>query len=47
MVIYNNFDIFNSKGGIIMEKIKIGNFISECRKEKKLTQEQLAEKIVR
>lgn len=30
-----------------MEKIKIGNFISECRKEKKLTQEQLAEKIVR
>ena len=45
MVIYNNFDIFNSKGGIIMEKIKIGNFISECRKEKKLTQEQLAEKM--
>ena len=28
-----------------MEKIKIGNFISECRKEKKLTQEQLAEKM--
>ena len=41
----NNFDIFNSKGEIIMEKIKIGNFISECRKKKKLTQEQLAEKM--
>lgn len=28
-----------------MEKIKIGNFITKCRKEKKLTQEQLAEKM--
>lgn len=28
-----------------MNQIKIGNFIAECRKEKKLTQEELAEKL--
>lgn len=28
-----------------MEKIKIGEFIIKCRKDKKLTQEQLAEKM--
>jgi len=28
-----------------MDKIKIGEFISDCRKEKGLTQEQLAEKL--
>ena len=28
-----------------MNKIKIGNFITDCRKENKLTQEQLAEKM--
>ena len=28
-----------------MDLIKIGKFIANCRKEKKLTQEQLAEKL--
>ena len=28
-----------------MNSIKIGKFIADCRKEKKLTQEQLAEKL--
>ncbi len=28
-----------------MNQIKIGRFIAECRKEKKLTQMQLAEKL--
>lgn len=28
-----------------MDKLKIGQFIAKCRKEKKLTQEQLAEKL--
>lgn len=28
-----------------MDKIKIGQFISECRREKKITQEELAEKL--
>ena len=28
-----------------MDKIKIGQFIANCRKDKKLTQEQLAEKL--
>lgn len=28
-----------------MDKIKIGQFIAKCRKEKKITQEQLAEKL--
>ena len=28
-----------------MDKIKIGQFISKCRKNKKSTQEQLAEKL--
>lgn len=28
-----------------MNQIKIGKFISECRKEKKLTQSQLAKKM--
>jgi DNA-binding XRE family transcriptional regulator len=27
----------------IMDKVKIGKFISKCRKDKQLTQEQLAE----
>lgn len=31
--------------GIIMNQEKIGKFISEKRKDKKLTQEQLAEKL--
>ena len=33
------------KGEKIMDTIKIGKFIAEKRKEKKLTQEQLAEKL--
>ena len=33
------------KRGIIMNQEKIGKFIYNCRKEKKLTQEQLAEKL--
>ena len=28
-----------------MDKVKIGQFIADCRKDKKLTQEQLAEKL--
>lgn len=28
-----------------MDKVKIGQFIAKCRKEQKLTQEQLAEKL--
>ena len=28
-----------------MDQIKIGKFISKCRKEKKMTQAQLAEKL--
>ena len=28
-----------------MNQEKIGNFISECRREKQMTQEQLAEKL--
>ena len=28
-----------------MDKVKIGQFIANCRKDKKLTQEQLAEKL--
>lgn len=32
-------------GGIVMDQIKIGNFIKELRKEKGLTQEELAEKL--
>ena len=28
-----------------MDQIKIGKFISKCRKEKNMTQEQLAEKL--
>ena len=28
-----------------MDKLKIGQFIANCRKDKKLTQEQLAEKL--
>ena len=30
-----------------MDQVKIGKFISACRKEKQITQEQLAEKINR
>lgn len=28
-----------------MDKVKIGQFIANCRKDKKITQEQLAEKL--
>ena len=28
-----------------MDKVKIGQFIADCRKDKKITQEQLAEKL--
>lgn len=28
-----------------MDKVKIGQFIANCRKDKKLTQEQLVEKL--
>ena len=28
-----------------MDKVKIGQFIAKCRKDKKITQEQLAEKL--
>ena len=33
------------KGDKNMEQEKTGKFIAECRKNKKMTQEQLAEKI--
>lgn len=33
------------KGGVLMNQIETGKFIAECRKEKKLTQAQLAEKL--
>lgn len=33
------------KGEMIMNQEKIGKFIAKCRKEKKITQEQLAEKL--
>ena len=39
------FDKFLSEGGKIMNQEKIGKFIAERRKSKKLTQEQLAEKL--
>ena len=32
-----------TKGGIIMDQVKVGSFLRELRKEKKLTQEELAE----
>ena len=34
-----------SKGEILMNQIEIGKFIAKCRKEKKITQAQLAEKL--
>ena len=33
------------KGDVYMDQVKIGSFIKEIRKEKGLTQEQLAEKL--
>lgn len=36
---------FGRKGGVIMNQIEIGKFVANCRKEKKLTQAQLAEKL--
>ena len=33
------------KGEKFMDLIKIGKFIANCRKDKKVTQEQLAEKL--
>ena len=38
--IYNN-----SKGGKSMDQVKIGKFIVKCRKEKNMTQAELAEKL--
>ena len=38
--IYNN-----SKGGKSMDQVKIGKFIAKCRKEKNMTQAELAEKL--
>lgn len=34
-----------AKGGLIVDQIKIGSFLKELRKEKGLTQEQLAEQL--
>ena len=36
---------FNSKGGKSMDQVKIGKFIAKCRKEKNMTQAELAEKL--
>lgn len=36
---------FEMKGGTVMNQAEIGKFIAKCRKEKKLTQAQLAEKL--
>lgn len=36
---------FKAKGESTMNQIEIGKFIAKCRKEKKLTQMQLAEKL--
>lgn len=41
----NNNHIIVLKGKGNMDKIKVGKFILNCRKEKDLTQEQLAEKL--
>ena len=37
--------IFVLKVGVNMDQIKIGKFISKCRKENNMTQENLAEKL--
>lgn len=39
------FVIIVVEGGIHMNQEKIGKFIAQCRKDQKLTQEQLAEKL--
>lgn len=39
------FDVNIVLGGATMDIIKIGNFIRECRKNKNLTQKQLADKL--
>ena len=39
------FDVNIVLGGAIMDIIKIGNFIRECRKNKNLSQKQLADKL--
>ena len=36
---------FEMKGGTVMNQAEIGKFIAKCRKKKKLTQAQLAEKL--
>lgn len=41
-----DYDNLGLKGGIAMDTRKIGEFLKELRKEKDLTQEQLAEKIL-
>ena len=33
------------KGDLIMNQVKIGKFISECRKEKGMTQQELADRL--
>ena len=38
-------DTLVSKGGLVMDQIKIGSFLKQLRKEKELTQGQLAEKL--
>ena len=43
-MIFTLYDV-NVKGEIIMNQEKIGKFILECRKAKKLTQSELAEKL--
>ena len=39
------FDVNIVLGGATMDTIKIGKFIRECRKNKNLTQKQLADKL--
>lgn len=39
------YDILAVKGGFGMDQIKIGSFLKELRKEKGITQEQLAEEL--
>ena len=43
--IINKMALLAAKGGLIVDQIKIGLFLKELRKEKSLTQEQLAEQL--
>ena len=44
--LFNNYNLYLSRMGLnIMDQIKIGKFIAECRKKNNLTQMQLAEKL--